>query len=92
MTHPATLDGVSALKLSADLSSCRIEESAWTLHHGLREHCPHEAIAIAATGYEAPLSQWASPTLELPAALDWSSPTLPRDIGRPVVMADGDAG
>lgn len=92
MTDATTLDGLSALELSADLSCCSLDESAWTLHAGLRHHCPHKAIAIAAKGSDEPLSQWASPTLELPPRVDWSSPTVACDIGRPVVLADGDAG
>jgi signal transduction histidine kinase/DNA-binding CsgD family transcriptional regulator len=92
MTDAATFDGLSALELSAELSCCRFDETAWTLHRGLRDHCPHEAIAITAEGSDAPLSLWTSPTFEVPPGLDWSSPTVASDVGRPVVAARGDAG
>jgi signal transduction histidine kinase/DNA-binding CsgD family transcriptional regulator len=93
-------DDLSALDLSGELSCCPLGESAGRLHGWLRQHCPHEAVAVTVGGSRGSLSLWTSPAFEAPAGLDWSS--LDRAVvataaGDPsnttiVVVLDEDAG
>jgi signal transduction histidine kinase/DNA-binding CsgD family transcriptional regulator len=77
-------DQLPALAVSAELSSCDVEESAWILHRWLAERYAHVAVAVTLNGSGAALSQWIDPSFELP--VDWSG-----DHGRPVVAASGHA-
>jgi DNA-binding CsgD family transcriptional regulator len=87
----ATFDGLSALVASAELSCCELDETATVLHRWLGEHYAHEAIAITTNASGTPVSRWTSPAFELPPGFDWSSATVQDDLGRPVVIAGGDA-
>ena len=65
----------TALGASAELSSCGLDQSASVIHRWLRQHAPHDAVAITVKGSDEPLSQWASPAIET--------------LSRPVVAASG---
>ena len=80
-------DELSALAVSAELSSGKLEESALILHRWLRQRCSHDAIAVMFNGSGAPASQWSSPTFEPPA--DWSPAIAAGDRARPVIVARG---
>ena len=54
----------TALAASAELSSCELDQSASVIHRWLRQHAPHDAVAVTVKGSGEPLSQWASPADE----------------------------
>ncbi|MDA0162619.1 LuxR C-terminal-related transcriptional regulator [Solirubrobacter ginsenosidimutans] len=81
----------TALAASAELSCCELDTSASVVHRWLRQHAPHDAVAVTAKGSSEPLSQWSSPMFELPAGIRWSSADSVRALapGRPVVATSG---
>ena len=88
-TPVTSSDELSALAVSAQLSSGKLEESAQILHRWLRQRCSYDAIAVMLNGSGAPVSLWSSPTFAPPA--DWSPVAAAGDRGRPVITARGDA-
>jgi signal transduction histidine kinase/DNA-binding CsgD family transcriptional regulator len=89
---PGTFDALTALAASADLSCCELDQTAWVLHCLLRDHQPHDAVALTVNGRRELLSQWTSPAFAIPSETDWSTADAARTLGRPILSATGEAG
>jgi len=87
---PAHVDQLSALIVSAELSSGRVDQSAGIVHRWLHQHCEHDAIAVTANGSGAPLSRWTSATFEPPADSQWWAADCSGDVADWTVVAGAD--
>jgi DNA-binding CsgD family transcriptional regulator/signal transduction histidine kinase len=85
-------DALTALAVSADLSSCALGDSASIVHGWLQEHQPHDAVVVVADGTADVLSRWTSQEFVLPSDLDLTAADAPRTLGRPIVAAGGGTG
>jgi hypothetical protein len=84
-------ESFDALTASADLAGCELDRSAAVPHHWLREHQPHDAVAITANGTGELVSRWTSPAFTLSSGIDLSAADTARTLGRPIVAAAGEA-